>query len=594
MKRSLVIGLVLILNFALFSSNCSTEKSEAVNLSPANWPKGELEKYFKLNSTVDRPHPMGFGSKGMVVGTTGAPAVRAGLEALKQGGSAADAVLTTALGQISLAAGCWVSYAGIMTMVYYEAETGKVYSMHAGYYTLQDEKKPMTIPRSPEPSGRTALVPGFMAGVQAAHDRFGKLPFDQLFEPAIYFAEEGFVIEPLMGYRLDNRKDVLSRLPETKKIFTKENGEFYKEGEIFKQPAVAATLRKVATQGVDYMYRGEWSQELVDAVQREGGKMALKDLEDYKVIWNDPVHTKFRDYDAYSLGLISQGGVNIIEALNLLEIADIKSMGHYTENAEALYSLMKVSRVGLFFTFFPLQLFKSQIPDGDFSPESRVTKDTGRVVWESIQNGTLAKAVKPIFDMQKKTAEQSKHSDAVVAVDQYGNVAAICHSINTTWWGTTGIFVDGISIPDSANYQQQLIAAVGPGVYLPDPTNPLLVLKDGKPYLASSSIGSGLHSVTVQNLHNVLEFDMDPKTSVDTTNFLSMYWYDMTKQQILVDSFPDEMLNKVREMGQELKIVTKDEWRLGLGYWVGIKINQDTGKLEGAVSGILNGHAEGY
>ncbi|MBN1223626.1 MAG: gamma-glutamyltransferase [Candidatus Aminicenantes bacterium] len=594
MNRRPFFCFVLILSIMFVTLNCSKEKSETVNLSPKAWPSGEIDKYFELNSTVDRLHPMAVGNKGMIVGTTGAPAVRAGLEALKQGGSAADAAMTTALGQIALAAGCWVSYAGIMTMVYYEAETGQVYSMHAGYKTVQNEKEPLSIPQSGTPSGRTALVPGFMAGVQAAHDHFGRLPFEQLFQPAIYFAEEGFVIEPLFGYRLEQRKDVLGRLPDARKIFTKENGDFYKEGDFFRQPQVAATLRGIAAQGAGYMYRGEWAKKLVEAVQKEGGAMTLKDLEDYKVIWGDPAHSKFREYDAYSLGLSSQGGVNIIEALNLLEAADIKSMGHYTSNAEALYWLIQVSRAGLFFTFFPQQLFKSNFPGIDFSPQSRITNETAALVLEKIRSGAIAKTIQPIFDMQKKAEETSSHSDAVVAVDQYGNVAAVCHSINTTWWGTTGIFIDGISIPDSACFQQQLINTVGPGVYLPDPTNPLIAMKDGKPVLASSSIGAGLHSCTIQNLHNVLEFGMDPKASVDTTNFLSPYWYDMSKQIVLEGSFPEDMLNAVRERGQELKMVTKDEWRLGLGYWIGIKFDQEKGQLEGAVSGILNGHAEGY
>ncbi len=150
-----------------------------------------MVKYTTLNQTFDQPHPLAVGKKGMVVGTSGALAVKAGLEALKQGGSAVDAALTTSLAQISLSTGCWVSYAGFMTMVYFDAETGKVYSMNAAYNTVQAEDDPLSIP-SRTPSGRATPVPGFMAGVQAAHDRFGQLPFASLFDPSIYFAEEVF------------------------------------------------------------------------------------------------------------------------------------------------------------------------------------------------------------------------------------------------------------------------------------------------------------------------------------------------------------------------------------------------------------------
>jgi gamma-glutamyltranspeptidase / glutathione hydrolase len=84
----------------------------------------------------------------------------------------------------------------------------------------------------------------------------------------------------------------------------------------------------------------------------------------------------------------------------------------------------------------------------------------------------------------------SNHSAGVVAVDAQGNVAALLHTINTIFWGATGIFVDGISIPDSATFQQSSIAKLKPGDRLPDTTNPAIVLKNGDPYLASSCTGS--------------------------------------------------------------------------------------------------------
>ncbi len=591
MKR--FFSFTLIFLFCLLFSEWQCKKGPAeVNLSPEAWPKGELENYLELNKNIDRPHPLASGIKCMIAGTTGAPAIRAGFEALKQGGSAIDAALTTALAQISLAAGCWVSYAGILTMVYYEAETGKVYSMHAGYYTVKEEKEPLTIPVSGTPSGRTALVPGFMAGVEEAHKRFGRLPFAKIFEPAIYFAEKGFIIYPLLGNMIPQRSDVLTRLPETKSIFTKENGELYKEGDLFRQPQLADTLRKVASQGANYMYRGEWAQKFVNAVQKEGGKMTLKDLEDYRVIWSEPLHTDYRGFDVYALGFPSTGGLDIIEALNLLEVSDLKSMGHYTSSVDSLYWLIQISRAGIFFTFFPQELFKSHFPEIDFSPQSRAKKQTAALLWEKMQKREWAKALEAIFAEIYSGSE--KHSDAVVAVDRWGNVASICHSINTTRWGTTGIFVDGISIPDSACFQQQLIQKVGPGVYLPDPTNPLIVLKGGKPFLASSCIGSGLHSTTLQNLFNILDFEMDPKKAVDTTNFLSPYWEDLRKQMIEEGSFSEELVNGVRAKGQELLVVSsQSEKRTGLGYWIGIKIDPDRGRMEAGVSSLLNGCAIG-
>jgi gamma-glutamyltranspeptidase/glutathione hydrolase len=293
-------------------------------------------------------------------------------------------------------------------------------------------------------------VPGFFAGVQAAHDRFGKLPFASLFDPAIYLAEKGFVVDPVLGGWIYMRRDVLSRLPETKRVFTKPDGEFYKPGDIFKQPQLAETLRKIATQGTDYIYQGEWAKRFVAAVQSEGGKMTLADLKAYRAIWSEPLQTSYRGYQIYSLGLPSLGGVNTIEAFNLLESADLKQYGHYTTSPEALYEFIRICRAGYFLSLFPTDTIKMYLPDLDLAPESRVKKESARLLWRKMHEPAWEKMLS-VFAPKGKG---DNHSAGVVAVDGQGNVAAVLHSINTAVWGTTGIFVDGISIPDSASFQQ--------------------------------------------------------------------------------------------------------------------------------------------
>jgi gamma-glutamyltranspeptidase/glutathione hydrolase len=161
----------------------------------------------------------------MVVGTSGPLAVHAGLDALKHGGSAADAALTTALTQVAVFAGATVSYAGLLTAVYYDAASGVVHTLNAAYNTVREERSPLSIPTMGEHSGRTALVPGFMAGVQALHDRFGRLPFATIFRPAIWIAEHGVPVSPVLRAWLSAHGKFVTRLPETKRIFVKDDGE---------------------------------------------------------------------------------------------------------------------------------------------------------------------------------------------------------------------------------------------------------------------------------------------------------------------------------------------------------------------------------
>jgi gamma-glutamyltranspeptidase len=258
-------------------------------VSFGQWSKQDLSRYLVLQNGFDpelrkrvEPQRSATGSRAMIAGTSEPLAVHAGLEVLRRGGNAADAALTTALAQVALSAGAAISYAGILTAVYYDAATGKVYTLNACYNTVLNEKDPLSIPGFGEHSGRTALVPGFMAGVQALHDRFGKLPFSMLFGAAIWIAENGVAVNAPVSFWISSQKNFITRLPEKKRVFTRPDGELYKSGDLFRQPELAATLRKVAAGGSAYMYKGEWARHFVDHVQREGGQMTLDDLATYR------------------------------------------------------------------------------------------------------------------------------------------------------------------------------------------------------------------------------------------------------------------------------------------------------------------------
>jgi len=194
------------------------------------------------------------------------------------------------------------------------------------------------------------------------------------------------------------------------------------------------------------------------------------------------------------------------------------------------------------------------------------------------------------------------HSAGVVAVDGKGNMAAVLHSINTVLWGGTGIFVDGVSIPDSATFQQLQIARIKPGDRLPDTTNPVIVLKNDKPYLGSSCTGSALHQYTMSNLVNVLDFGMDLKKSVDTPNFMGPYFGSPvgggTVPQIYMEvlaegTFDENLIKAVVAKGQAIKLIPKNQTG-GSGYWVAIQIDPKTGKRVGIAPPSSNGEIAGY
>lgn len=543
-----------------------------VSLSPTDWGTGELEKYVKMDDRAFPNNPVAIGKNGAVSTTFHAAASKAGLVALEQGGSSVDAAMTAALTQIAMNAGSVISYFGVMTMVHYDAATDKMISMDATWNSVQGETDPKTIPGAvdfsdlfapQEPSGRTALVGGFMRGLEEAHQRYGKLPFEQLFQPAIHIAEHGIELSEPTANFFKRRDDVLRRLPETKATLIKENGDMYVAGDLFKQPALAKTLRRISKEGADYMYKGEWGKKAIAAIQAEGGKMTMKDLEDYEVIWNDPRKASYGDYDVYTNGPPIQGGVNLLEALNMAHVSDIKKTGHWSESDASLEKIFEVTNV-MSMSYLPTDSLEVLYPGIDLSHDSRVKMETSRKLWEAVQK-------------KKNLAEDlrgPRHSDTVVAIDKDGNMTAVTQSINCVVWGATGIVVDGISIGDSGAFQQAMLATLGLGDRVPSPIEVGILSKNGTPILPFASMSMGLHQQTVQSLLNMIMFDMDVEQAINAPAIL----YPLTDSsdpdnpkyivRVMEGDFPKQV---IEDSGLNIQEIPADERRYAQGLWIGIQ-----------------------
>jgi gamma-glutamyltranspeptidase/glutathione hydrolase len=485
----------------------------ASDLSPAKWSAAERERAEKQEAAGWTPAAArSISSKNGVISAIASPiAVQAGIEALRQRGNAADAAGAVALTEITTQLGSVVSYAGIMTLVYYDAKTDKVYSLSAGYQSYRNETDPKTIPaadmgplnsafqslRDPKArdqtaiagsnKGRETLVPGFMAGIEAMHKRFGRLPFADLFEPAVWYAEQGVVVNPPLAGCFSLRKKFLARTTEGRQFLQQSGHEAPTLGDRFKQPDLAKTLRAVAAHGSQYMYSGAWGQEFVRTIQREGGKVTLDDMASYGVMWSEPLSTTFGGNRVYTAGLPSHAAYNILPALNLAEELRLDKRAPYWKDPKALCDLQRISdainnapqldsRISA--------LFRGK--GVDISPDAQLTK-------------AYAKSVAPLLDQLATVPSNApRHSNAVVVIDKDGNIAALTHTINSVIWGDTGIVVGGIPIPDSAGFQQARLASIKPGDRLPNEMLQTIVFTGNKPILATAAIGSSMVAETIK------------------------------------------------------------------------------------------------
>jgi gamma-glutamyltranspeptidase / glutathione hydrolase len=574
------------------------ERSATKTLAPSAWPKAEQDRWWAVQQAALPGNPPARGHHGAVATALHALAARVGLEALRQGGSAIDAVLATALTQIVLGGGAVISFFGILHLMHHDAATGETTSLNAGWNTVLGEDDPMSIPGtlnaagdgvanmmgSGEPSGRTALVGGFMRGLEVAHRRYGKLPFARLFEAAIELAEEGFPVSPSLARYIDMRKHDLARLPETRAIFYKRDGSAYVEGEHFRQLALAETLRRIAAQGADHMYAGAWAARCIAAIQADGGKMTLEDLARYHPIWSPAVRVQRGERTLTLLGEPSEGSTYLVEALNLATAAGLTRRPHWSRSGDSLARVAKCcAAMGLFYNKSPDER-QAECPDLDLSRAARLTQAHADKLWGRLEHE------EPITFLPK-----GAHSDVVVAIDADGNMAALCHSINCLTWGRTAIVVDGVSIGDPASYMQPMVAATPRGAQLPNPIELGLILKKGKPEIAWSSMGVGLHYQTTMSLLNVIDHGMTIEQAADAPRLLlPIASYGDVKKLILrvIDGeFPDAVLEGT---GFDVKRVPRADTRFAQGLWVAIQRDPETRALTAISPSYTNGQAAAF
>ena len=567
-------------------------------LAPSGWPQEDQDRWWTIQQNPLPGNPPARGRNGAVSTALHALAARVGVEAMRQGGSAMDAALATALTQIVLGGGAVISFFGILHLMHHDAATGETTSLNASWNTVLGEDDPMSIPGqvqsgketvaemagSGKPSGRTALVGGFMRGLEVAHRRYGKLPFARLFDAAIELAEEGFVVSPTLASYIEARKGDLARLPETRAIFYKPDGTPYAAGDHFRQTALAETLRGVAAEGADYMYSGAWAARCIAAIQADGGKMTSEDLTRYRPIWSDPVRIERGDRTLALLGEPSEGSVFLVEALNLASAAGLADRPHWSRSADSFVRVAKCcSAMGLFYNKSPEQR-QAALPGFDVSNAARVGEPHAKRLWDRLED-------------ESPVAFQSRgiHSDDVVAIDGEGNMVSLCHSINCLIWGRTAIVVDGVSIGDPASYLQPLVAATPRGAQLPNPIELGLVLKEGQPEIAWSSMGGELHYQSTLSLLNIIDHGMTIEEAANAPRLLAPMMPDGDPTKLVLRAvdgeFPDEVLDAT---GLDVKRVSPADARFAQGLWIAIQRDSESGDLVAISPSYNNGQAAAF
>lgn len=250
--------------------------------------------------------------------TSYALASQAGAQVLARGGSAADAAIA-ANAVLGLAEPMMNGMGGDLFAIYWDAKAGKVYGLNSSGWAPKgltvEHLKAKNVTKMPEYGIDAVTVPGAVAGWNALHQRFGHLPWKEIFQPAIFYAESGFPVPELIHAFWTGDASVLQQptvlLP---------NGKAPDLGEVFRNPDLAKALRLVAQDGAKAFYQGQIAQAILNTSQALGGTMAADDLAEFSPEWVEPISTTYRGWTVYELPPNGQG-MAALEMLNIMETA---------------------------------------------------------------------------------------------------------------------------------------------------------------------------------------------------------------------------------------------------------------------------------
>lgn len=255
-----------------------------------------------------------------IVATSYVQASVAGAQVLAKGGSAIDAAIA-ANAVLGVAEPMMNGMGGDLFAIYWEAKTGKLYGLNSSGWAPQaltvERLKAKGAKAMPESGIDTVTVPGAVAGWSALHDRFGRLPWKELFQPAIFYAEQGYPVPELIHGYWETSVDWIAGDAESRRVFLP-NGKAPDVGQIFRNPDLAKALRLVAQDGPAAFYKGEIARAILSTSQSLGGTMSADDLSQFSPEWVDPISTTYRGWKVYELPPNGQG-MAALEMLNIME-----------------------------------------------------------------------------------------------------------------------------------------------------------------------------------------------------------------------------------------------------------------------------------
>ena len=566
-----------------------TEAPEETAEEKQEAPAKEGWKPYDENGQIKRDDRDGNGKNG-VVSTGKYEASKIGADIIEAGGNAVDAAVA-----VGFALGvCEPQSSGIGGggfMLIHSAETGE--------NVFVDFREPA--PSKAEPGmwpmdkdgeltddtkwlgGPAVGVPGEVKGLLYALDTYGTMTREEVMNPAINMAENGYEVSAVLNRDMMEEFEVLTRFGACGDIYLKE-GFPYSVGDVIKNQDLAKTLSMIRDNGPDAFYKGEVAEAMVKAVQEAGGILTLEDLENYDIKLRTPVSGTYRGYEILSSPPPSSGGTTIVEILNILENFDIKGMGHNsTEHLHTLTEAMKMAYKDR--GFFAADTDFIDVPLTGMASKEYAKELASQIDPEKAQ----------IFEHGDAWAYESPQTTHYSIMDKQGNIVAVTKTINYVFG--SGVVPEGygfIMNDEMDDFDAEVGTAneVQPGKRPMSSMSPTIILKDGKPVMTIGAPGSQrIISGVAQVISNVIDFDMDIQDAISAPRIHAGSDWTTSDETIMIETRIDkDVIEGLKALGHPV---------LETGDWMDYPCVQAVemlpdGTLRGGADPRRDGKAVGY
>lgn len=516
-----------------------------------------------------------------IVATSQVLASQAGAEILARGGSAVDAAIA-ANATLGVMEPDMNGMGGDLFAIFWDAKSGKLYGINASGWAPKaltiDYLKKKGATKMPPAGIDSVTVPGAVEGWHKLHERFGLLPWKDLFTPAIFYAENGFAVQELIGSDWQGSAPKLKQDSESRRVFLM-NDQAPSMGQIFKNPDLAKALRLIATSGPQAFYSGQIAQAILATEHEFGGAMAADDLKEFSGEWVEPISTTYRGWTVYELPPNGQG-MAALEMLNIMEqFQPAKSGPVSTEEVHKRIEAMKLAYADL----------------ARYNADPRFAK----VPVKGLLSKDYAKQRSQLIDPHKANCNPqagtppSSDTTYLTAVDRQGNIVSLIQS-NFSSFGS-GITVRGMGFVLQNRGALFMLDPAQPDALAPRkrPFHTIIpaFMEHGDDHIGFGIMGGANQPLAhAQFVSNVVDYGMNLQAAMETARFTVRSNFDLGCQILIEDRVPADTRQQLTNLGHQLEV--RGDFSMYMGRGQAIDHNTKSGLNFAASDARTDGSAE--